>query len=72
MPDSITERFIEILVEHGEENYEDEIKEYYPFDKDEEDDNTTFIGNNSYNEDSDDAILKIFSQPFSYYKDMEE
>ena len=72
LPDSITERFIEILVEHGEENYEDEIKEYYPFDKDEEDDNTTFIGNNSYNEDSDDAILKIFSQPFSYYKDMEE
>ena len=72
LPDSITERFIEILDEYGEENFEDEIKEYYPFDKDEEDDDTTFIGNNSYNEDSDDAILNIFSQSFSYYKDMEE
>ena len=73
MPEEIIEKFIEVLNEYGEEDYTDEIKAYFSYDEDgDDDDKPAIVQGRIYDENSDEAILDMFSKPFNYYKELEE
>ena len=73
LPEEIIEKFIEVLNEYGEEDYTDEIKEYFSYDEDgDDDDKPAIVQGRIYDENSDEAILDMFSKPFNYYKELEE